>query len=54
MVFHRTVKEAEYKPEFGLTNDTPYLALVGELWDIYCEKIDHVITARHCISKTFL
>ena len=28
---------AECKPEFKLSKDTPYLALMGELWDVYYE-----------------
>ena len=31
------VTEAEYKWEFVLTKDTPYVALMGELWGVYCE-----------------
>ena len=35
------------------TNDTPYLVLTGELWDVFCEDfqktIDRVITAVRCI-----
>ena len=28
--------EAEYKYDAGSTKDTPYLALTGELWDVFC------------------
>ena len=28
---------AELKPDFKLATDTPYLALMGELWGVYCE-----------------
>ena len=28
--------EAEYKSEFEHTKDTPYLALTGELWSVFC------------------
>ena len=28
--------------------DTPYLALTGELWGVYYEQTDRVITAPHC------
>ena len=34
------------------TKNTPYLALVGELWGVFCEescKTDCVITALHCV-----
>ena len=43
---------AKLKSDFKLTTATPYLALMGELWGVYCEdfeKIDRVITALHCI-----
>ena len=29
--------ESEHKSDFKLTTDTPYLALMGKLWDVYCE-----------------
>ena len=28
---------AERKSDFKLTTDTPYLALTGERWGVYCE-----------------
>ena len=28
---------AELKSDFKLTTGTPYLALMGELWGVYCE-----------------
>ena len=31
------VTEAEYKLEFEPTKHTPYLALMGELWGVFCE-----------------
>ena len=37
------------------TKDTPYLALTGELLGVickYCEKIDRVLLAPHCIRKS--
>ena len=33
------VTEAEYKSEFEPTKYTPYLALTGELWDMFCKDI---------------
>ena len=33
--------EAEYRSEFKLTKDTPYLTLMGELWNVYCEKLEN-------------
>ena len=29
--------EVEYKSEFVSAKDTPYLALTGELWGVFCE-----------------
>ena len=31
--------EAEYQSDAGPTKDTPYLALTGELWDVFCEYL---------------
>ena len=31
------VTEVQYKSEFESTKDTPYLALMGELWGVFCE-----------------
>ena len=31
---------AEYISEFEHTKDTPYLALVGELWDVFYEDFE--------------
>ena len=31
------MNEAEYKPEFMITKYIPYLALTGELWDVFYE-----------------
>ena len=32
------VTEAGGKLDFEPTNDTPYLALMGELWGVFCAK----------------
>ena len=29
--------QAEYQSDAGSTNDTPYLALMGEIWVVFCE-----------------
>ena len=29
--------QAEYESDAGSTKDTPYLALTGELWGVFCE-----------------
>ena len=46
------ITKGEQKSNISLTEDTPGLALRGELWGVYCEnfgkKIDCVITASHC------
>ena len=36
---HHYIAEAEYKSEYTLTKDTPYLALTGELWSVYYENL---------------
>ena len=28
---------ARYRPDYELTKDRPYLALLGELWSAFCE-----------------
>ena len=30
---------AEHKWDFKITIDTPYLALTGEVWGVYCEDL---------------
>ena len=30
---------AEYQSDAGTTKDTPYLALTGELWGVFCEYL---------------
>ena len=29
---------AESETDFGITRDSPYLTLMGELWGVYCEE----------------
>ena len=31
--------EAEYQSDAETTKDTPYLALTGELWGVFCEYL---------------
>ena len=41
-------------PEVEITKDTPYLALTGEIWSVYCEdlgEIDCIATLSHCIDS---
>ena len=33
------LSESEYQPDGGPTKDTPYLAIRGELWGLYCEYL---------------
>ena len=44
-IYITTVMEAEYKPEIESTKDTPYLALMRELWWVFCENFGE--TAPH-------
>ena len=37
--------EAEHKSEFERPKDTPYLALTGELWGVYCEDTKKKMTS---------
>ena len=32
-----TTTEAKYASEVKFTKDTPYLALTGEIWAVFCE-----------------
>ena len=34
-----TETEAEYRSDAAPTKDTPYLALKGELWGVFCEYL---------------
>ena len=40
-----------YGSGFELTKDTPYLALTGELWDVFCEYFDE---KRSCYKGVLL
>ena len=51
-----TMTAAELQSTFKFTTDTPYVALTGKLWGVYCEDVgetDRVITAPHCTSKLY-
>ena len=37
-IFHKALQVLP-RAEFALTKDTPYLALTGELWAVFCEDI---------------
>ena len=45
---------AEYRSDFKLTTDTPYLALMGELWGVCCKDIGenwlHYNSTALCIN----
>ena len=46
--------QAEFQSDAGSTKDTPYLALTGEIWGVFCEyfeKIERVVTAPHSIIQ---
>ena len=34
----KTLIYAEYESEFKLTKNTPLLAFMGKLWDVFCEN----------------
>ena len=53
-ILHTTVAAitvAESESGFRITTDTPYLALTGELWGVFCEDFaeNRVITTPHSI-----
>ena len=37
--YSTTVTDAEHKSDIKLTKDIPYLALMGELWGVYCDDL---------------
>ena len=43
--------KAEYKSDTESTKDTPYLALTGKLWRVFCEDLDE---NRQCYNGTTL
>ena len=57
-IYHSiTVIQASHKSEFVLPQNTPYLALMGELRGVFCDDIQenwlHMI-AQHCLCLTEL
>ena len=47
--------ETEHQSAAEYTKNTPYIALTGELWGVFCEHFDmtdRVITAQHCMYIT--
>ena len=38
-IYSITVIEAEHRVKFWFTEDTLYIALMGELWGVYCEDL---------------
>ena len=52
------VAETEYKSEFEPTKYTPYLGLIGELWDVhvhvFCKDFEEnkYVMAPHC-TRTY-
>ena len=41
MIFHKGT-EAEYQSESEPTKDTPYFALMGELWGVFCKYVGEI------------
>ena len=37
IIYGTAMTGAELKSDFKFTTDSPYLALTGELWGVYCE-----------------
>ena len=40
MQYITAVTETEYKSEYQPTKYIPYLALLGELWDVFCKDFE--------------
>ena len=62
VLFYSDWTDAEHKSGFVFTEDTPYLALMGELWGVCCENLGKnwpllryctVIAHRLCIRETY-
>ena len=51
LVHITTVTGAEYECKFEPTKDTPYLALTGELWGVFCDNFGE---NRPCHTSTAL
>ena len=53
IIFHTTLQwmKQDINQRFNSQNTPPYVALTGELWDVYCEIINRVITLPHCILE---
>ena len=51
MKYTTTSTGVGYGSGFELTKDTPYLALTGELWDVFCEYFDE---KRSCYKGVLL
>ena len=41
---------AEHKSGLALTKDTPYLALAGELWGVYCDEFSEYWSSYNGIA----
>ena len=39
MAHTTAMTESEYKWEFKATKETPYLALMGKLWGVFCDDL---------------
>ena len=46
----RDIDKFPYCPDFVLTKDTPYLALTGELWSVFCEYFSKKTTVLWSVS----
>ena len=38
--YNNALTEVQGRTDFELTEDTPYLTLMSELWGVYCEHFD--------------
>ena len=51
MILYTSLQWLWYEPEFELTKYIPYLALMGEVWDEFCENLGEI---RRCYNGTAL
>ena len=53
MIYLTAVTEAKYKLESEPTKYTPYLTLMGELWDVFCEDLGENL-CHNCTALNIL
>ena len=44
IIYDTAMTGAELKSDVKFTTGTPYLALMGEVWGVYCEHLEKIAT----------